>query len=580
MRPKISVIITTRNRPESLQNALQSVIDDEYSPKEIIIVDDHSDRPVDLAIDYPSLRIIRTEKRCGVASCRNQGLLASSGEFVAFLDDDDVSYPNKLKTLMDAAEKTGADFVFGRTVKSFEGNEQKKVLIPEQGFTTNGKYSPIPVADFIIRMPCHNNAVLIRSEPLKNAGGYDEDAYYFDDWAGWLRLFSKGISPVFVPIDVAEFRYHYHGFSHQVNTTDRLSTVLRRFYEHIFPLFSKEHESVNLIQGLLKEIEDIDFKDYDHFVHHMLSKNFSVTRSHSFWLKPHLKPLNIDVHPSLQVDANTIREEMIDPPENTPRFDMAINKVGIVEQPLYLSVQTDSGLERLYGSIDVMVNLPAQYRGIHMSRIVGEIDKLSCREWEHPLFFLEELKSTVLHRQRGTQCYLDLSLQVALDVGLSVSGKEYHQILTCKCGINDNLYYLGYIVPHMTACPCVQCYSDCINQQDTDVSVPTKITHSQRAETEIIVWSRDLVAAKDFRTIEIARDSLVIVVDMLRREDEFNIVYNAHTKAQFIEDCVRDLGYRIKSEEEFTSLEKVTIKSRSFESIHSRDIAATLELIP
>ena len=105
----ISVIIPTYNRYDNLQNAIKSVLNQTYTDFELIIVDDSStDKRYNLLNDITNtiscMKYIRLEPGskeflgygCG-ALTRNKGLEVANGEYIAFLDDDDVWMPNKLE---------------------------------------------------------------------------------------------------------------------------------------------------------------------------------------------------------------------------------------------------------------------------------------------------------------------------------------------------------------------------------------------------------------------------------------------------------------------------------------------------
>ena len=112
----VSVIIPTFNRGYILAEAITSVLKQTYSNFEVIIVDDGStDNTVDIARNFRDhrVRLIRHEKNRGVAAARNSGLEAAQGEFISFLDSDDLWQPEKLAletTLLDAHPEMDAVF--------------------------------------------------------------------------------------------------------------------------------------------------------------------------------------------------------------------------------------------------------------------------------------------------------------------------------------------------------------------------------------------------------------------------------------------------------------------------------------
>jgi glycosyltransferase involved in cell wall biosynthesis len=104
--PKVSVVIATRERPVLLQRAIRRVMEQTYAGEiEVVIVFDQSE-PHPIEVDVPdnrSLTVIRnTERNPGLAGARNTGVLATSGVYVAFCDDDDEWLPEKLTRQMAA----------------------------------------------------------------------------------------------------------------------------------------------------------------------------------------------------------------------------------------------------------------------------------------------------------------------------------------------------------------------------------------------------------------------------------------------------------------------------------------------
>ena len=87
--PSVSVVIPTRDRPELLRRALASI----PLGHEVVVVDDGSTVPV--VVDDPRARVVRRETSGGAAAARNAGIVASSGDWVGFCDDDDVWLPGR-----------------------------------------------------------------------------------------------------------------------------------------------------------------------------------------------------------------------------------------------------------------------------------------------------------------------------------------------------------------------------------------------------------------------------------------------------------------------------------------------------
>ena len=101
IRPLASVIIATRNRAALLAEAAESILDGEYAEIELLIVDDASEDNTPAVIDAlqaADQRVIgvRLPKREGAVKARARGLMAAGGQFVAFMDDDDRAWRNRI----------------------------------------------------------------------------------------------------------------------------------------------------------------------------------------------------------------------------------------------------------------------------------------------------------------------------------------------------------------------------------------------------------------------------------------------------------------------------------------------------
>ena len=105
----ISVIIPTFNRPELVCKAVSSALVQTLSAIEVIVVVDGRDQATcDLLrkVPDPRLRVVVPERHLGNAEARNRGVAEARGEYVAFLDDDDIWFPEKLRLQVAAAQRS------------------------------------------------------------------------------------------------------------------------------------------------------------------------------------------------------------------------------------------------------------------------------------------------------------------------------------------------------------------------------------------------------------------------------------------------------------------------------------------
>ena len=125
-RGLFSVVIPTYNRASLLLQTLESVRRQTYRPLEVLVVDDGSTDATALMLSHWSeqyaqasgllLRTLRQD-RAGACAARNRGLRASRGEFIQFLDADDLLHPDRLRCVVDTFQATSCDYVF----TGFEG---------------------------------------------------------------------------------------------------------------------------------------------------------------------------------------------------------------------------------------------------------------------------------------------------------------------------------------------------------------------------------------------------------------------------------------------------------------------------
>jgi len=121
----VSVIIPTCDRPLLVVRAIQSVLRQSYSDREIIVIDDASAGDTQqqvAACAGDRVRYIRLEARSGANAARNRGIAEAKGDFIAFLDDDDTWEPDKLAEQVRALSETGPALCYtGKNVINAKG---------------------------------------------------------------------------------------------------------------------------------------------------------------------------------------------------------------------------------------------------------------------------------------------------------------------------------------------------------------------------------------------------------------------------------------------------------------------------
>ncbi len=135
--PLVSVIIPTFNRADILHRAIDSVVNQEYTNWELLVVDDRStDDTTETIKEYLSrvsrIKYLINDHKKGPAGARNTGIANAQGKYIAFLDSDDEWLPHHLKTCVEALEKEPVDLCFSLWLESSAGKLTK--IEEMQGF--------------------------------------------------------------------------------------------------------------------------------------------------------------------------------------------------------------------------------------------------------------------------------------------------------------------------------------------------------------------------------------------------------------------------------------------------------------
>ncbi len=165
--------------------SLAAALGQEDVELEVTVVDDGSTdaMPSGLpGLDDPRVRVVRHAQPGGVAAARNAGIRQAQAEWVAFLDDDDVWAPHKLRAQIDRADTAGAGFAYAGTVWV----DDRHRLI--HGHAPPGAET---LAAALLRWNVlwgGGSNVLARTDVLRSLGGFDERLFQLADWDLWIRL--------------------------------------------------------------------------------------------------------------------------------------------------------------------------------------------------------------------------------------------------------------------------------------------------------------------------------------------------------------------------------------------------------
>lgn len=179
----VSVIIPTHSRPHLLPRAVESA-KAAATDVEVVVVDDAStDETAELCRTLEGIRYIRLEQNLGVAGARNAGVRASSAEYIAFLDDDDLRLPGSLDLQLAALrDNPDASLIYGQALIGGATDRFAQDRYPETCLEGD-VFWQLLAQNFI-----PSGSVVSRRSCLLSIGLLDQSIPGIDDWDLWIRI--------------------------------------------------------------------------------------------------------------------------------------------------------------------------------------------------------------------------------------------------------------------------------------------------------------------------------------------------------------------------------------------------------
>ncbi len=232
---RVSVVVRTKDRPDLLREALQSLASQNHRPLEAIVINDGGVDVTDIVASFEGqLEIIHESLQPGRGRCAaaNRAIELASGPWLAFLDDDDLWLPDGIGRLLASASSTQS-VVYG-AVSAFLIDPDTGAANPFHSFGAPFDADALLFENFIPIIGC-----LIPLEEVRSIGGIDENLDCFEDWDLFLRL-SRILPFEFVDIDVAQYRIFGEGFITGAGAEDLQHRGRTAIYEKHWALLSPE----------------------------------------------------------------------------------------------------------------------------------------------------------------------------------------------------------------------------------------------------------------------------------------------------------------------------------------------------
>jgi glycosyltransferase involved in cell wall biosynthesis len=191
---KVSVVITTYRRPDTLRRAILSALNQSFAELEIIVVDDNNDgdyyrnltsKLMSKFNEKDNVKYIQHTKNLNGAAARNSAIKAANGKYITFLDDDDFFLPDRIETLVSCLED---DVKAGCVYSGYALHRNGRVV---------KVCKPATYDDYVLELLCQNSFFgtgsnfMCRTELVRDIGGFDEDFERHQDIEFMIRFTEK-----------------------------------------------------------------------------------------------------------------------------------------------------------------------------------------------------------------------------------------------------------------------------------------------------------------------------------------------------------------------------------------------------
>lgn len=218
--PKISVIMPAYNAEKYIAEAIESILGQTFDDFEFIIINDCStDRTEEIVLSYDDPRIVyvKNEENLGVAATLNKGLAIAKGEYIARMDADDISLPERFAKQVEYLDEHNDAAVLGCSIERFSSDRSLDIRRFSADFDSM-------MVDMLFACGVAHPSVMMRAEVIRSLGGYDEAFNGLEDYELWCRVLEKHKITTLPDILL---RYRIHGSQVTQNPSARYLELLR-----------------------------------------------------------------------------------------------------------------------------------------------------------------------------------------------------------------------------------------------------------------------------------------------------------------------------------------------------------------
>lgn len=209
MKPLVSIIIPAHNAEKYIQEAVDSALGQTYENIEVVVIDDGSTdgtkKVLELYVRDRKIKYVYQENK-GLAGARNAGIRNSKGEYVAFLDADDLFLPEKVAEQVKVLEENPDFDVCYCDLTHFIDSSPRKYYHHRYHYPSGNLFEPLLHRQFINPL-----TVFARRSVFEKFGFFDETLRRSEDWDLWLRWSHAGVKFFYLDKPLAYYRIQSTG---------------------------------------------------------------------------------------------------------------------------------------------------------------------------------------------------------------------------------------------------------------------------------------------------------------------------------------------------------------------------------
>lgn len=285
---------------------------------------------------------------------------------------------------------------------------------------------------------------------------------------------------------------------------------------------------------------------------------------------------------------------LTDVPESMPLEPITVDKAGVVNQQVYLTLNNILGraTSTVLCNVEMFVELKG-HRGIHMSRCIEALFELATKKHSSLDSFTGSLAKELARRQSSEKVYVFATAKYLASRKTKVTNKNSYDSmnLIARTSIEKSTTktIIGLEAFNMTGCPCTETYTKFTvapklkglgfsrSQIQSIIDLTISGTHTQRGMVKLYVEKES--DSLDYKKLyDVMNESCHLIYELLKRPDEHDLVIRALKRPQFTEDVVRDVASEfIKQNCDLSDTTTFHVVSTLFDSIHIHDVHTEIE---